>query len=132
LDRVRAVASARASGPESDRDADPGSVPVQAVGWAAAYTGPGGAVTAPRVIREVKATYTNEALSQKVQGTVVLELVVRADGRTSDIRVIRALDPGGLDEQAIIAASQWRFEPGRLASRPVDVLVTVMLDFWIR
>ncbi len=93
---------------------------------------PCGAVTAPRVIREVRPTYTNEALSHKIQGTVVLELVVRADGRPSDIRVIRALDPGGLDEQAIIAASQWRFEPGRLASRPVDVLVTVMLDFWIR
>jgi protein TonB len=87
---------------------------------------------APRVIREVKPTYTNEALSQKIQGTVVLELVVRADGRPSDIRVIRALDPGGLDEQAIIAASQWRFDPGRLGSMPVDVLVTVMLDFWIR
>jgi hypothetical protein len=33
---------------------------------------------------------------------------------------------------AIKAASQWRFEPGRLAGSPVDVLVTVMLDFWIR
>jgi outer membrane biosynthesis protein TonB len=37
-----------------------------------------------------------------------------------------------LDEQAIVAAAQWRFEPGRLAGRPVDVLVTVMIDFWIR
>ena len=36
------------------------------------------------------------------------------------------------DEQAIVAAAQWRFEPGRLAGRPVDVLVTVMIDFWIR
>jgi protein TonB len=74
----------------------------------------------------------NDALSQKIQGTVVLELVVRSDGRPSDIRIVRSLDPGGLDEQAIIAASQWRFEPGRLAGKPVDVLVTVMLDFWIR
>jgi protein TonB len=92
----------------------------------------GGAVTAPRVITEVKPTYTNEALFQKIQGTVVLELVVQANGRPSDIRVVRSLDPVGLDEQAIIAASQWRFEPGRLAGSPVDVLVTVMLDFWIR
>ena len=92
----------------------------------------GGAVTAPRVMTEVKPTYTNQALFQGIQGTVVLELVVRANGRPSDIRVVRSLDPGGLDEQAIIAASQWRFEPGRLAGSPVDVLVTVMLDFWIR
>jgi periplasmic protein TonB len=91
-----------------------------------------GAVTAPRVITEVKPTYTNEALFQKIQGTVVIELVVQANGRPSDIRVVRSLDPGGLDEHAIMAASQWRFEPGRLAGSPVDVLVTVMLDFWIR
>jgi TonB family protein len=62
----------------------------------------------------------------------MLELVVTRDGRPSQIRVVRSLDPRGLDEQAITAASQWRFEPGRLAGTPVDVLVTIMLDFWIR
>ena len=92
----------------------------------------GGSVTAPQVIFEVKPTYTNEALTQKIQGSVVLELVVQADGLPSDIRVVRSLDPGGLDQQAIIAASQWRFEPGRLSGRPVNVLVTLMLDFRIR
>lgn len=92
---------------------------------------PGGSVTVPRVIREVKPTYTVDALSQTIQGTVVLELVVQANGCPSHIRIIRSLDPG-LDEQAVIAAGQWRFEPGRLSGRPVDVLVTVMLDFWIR
>lgn len=93
---------------------------------------PGGAVTAPRVITEVKPTYTSESLYQRIQGTVVLELVVQANGRPSNIRIVRSLDPGGLDEQAIIAIRQWRFEPGRLAGMPVDVLVTVMLDFRIR
>ena len=44
----------------------------------------------------------------------------------------RSLDPGGLDERAIAAVNEWRFEPGRLAGRPVDVLVTVYLDFTIR
>jgi TonB family protein len=93
---------------------------------------PGGSVTPPRVITEVKPKYTAEAFSQNIQGTVVLELVVQANGRPSDIRIVGSLDPLGLDEQAIIAASQWRFEPGRLAGEPVNVVVTVMLDFWIR
>jgi periplasmic protein TonB len=93
---------------------------------------PGGSVTTPRVITEVKPTYTNDALTQKIQGTVVIELVVQASGVPSDIRVVRSLDPGGLDQQAIIAAGQWRFEPGRLAGRPVNVQVTLMLDFRIR
>jgi len=93
---------------------------------------PGGAVAPPRVITEVKPTYTNDALFRKIQGTVILELIVKQDGRPFQIRVVHSLDPKGLDQQAILAASQWRFEPGRLAGTPVDVLVTIMLDFWIR
>ncbi len=93
---------------------------------------PGGAVSAPRAIREVRPTYTSDALEQKIQGTVVLELVVTREGRPEQIRVIRSLDPDRLDKQAIMAASQWRFEPGRFAGEPVDVLVTLVLDFRIR
>lgn len=93
---------------------------------------PGGQVTAPRVILEVKPSYSSEALVRRIQGTVALEFVVRADGRPANIRVVRSLDAGGLDDQAIIAASQWRFEPGHFNGKPVDVLVTLMIDFWIR
>jgi TonB family protein len=92
----------------------------------------GGAVTAPRLITEVKPRYTAAALRNLVQGTVVLELVVTSDGCTSDIRIVRSLDPGGLDKEAVIATAQWRFEPGRLAGQPVPVLVQVILDFGIR
>jgi protein TonB len=67
-----------------------------------------------------------------IQGTVVLEAVVTVDGCPSRIRVIRSLDRGGLDEEAVAAVAQWRFEPGRLADAPVDVLVTIMLDFSVR
>jgi TonB family protein len=81
---------------------------------------------------QVKPRYTNEALSHKIQGAVWLELVVTRDGRADQIRVVRSLDPGGLDDKAVNAARQWRFEPGRLAGVPVDVLVTVVMDFLIR
>ncbi len=92
---------------------------------------PGGTVSPPRVIREVKPTFTADALARKVQGRVLLELVVNRLGRAENVRVVRPLDPG-LDEQAIAAARQWRFEPGRLAGTPVDVVVTLALDFWIQ
>jgi protein TonB len=92
---------------------------------------PGGAVTAPRALVEVKPTYTTNALFNKVQGSVLLEFIVTREGRPSQIRVVRSLDPE-LDQQAISAASQWRFEPGRVAGGPVDVLVTLVLDFSIR
>ena len=93
---------------------------------------PGGAVSAPRLIEEVRPHYTSDALRSKIQGTVVLEAIVRSDGSPSHIRVLRSLDRGGLDEEAVAAVAKWRFEPGRLAGEPVDVLVTIMVDFWIR
>jgi protein TonB len=92
---------------------------------------PGGAVSAPRALVEVKPTYTSNALRSRIQGSVVLEFVVTRDGRPSQIRVVRSLDRE-LDQQAIDAASRWRFEPGRLAGDAVNVLVTLMLDFRIR
>jgi len=92
---------------------------------------PGGAVTAPRVIREVKPTYTTEAMLQRIQGTVTLEVVVTREGCAAQMRVIRSLEHG-LDREAMAAVAQWQFEPGRLAGTPVDVLVNVMIDFWIR
>jgi TonB family protein len=92
----------------------------------------GGAVSAPRLIKEVRPKYTSAALLSHIQGTVVLEAVVTGDGCASHVRVVRSLDPGGLDDEAVAAVLQWRFEPGRLGGTPVDVLVTILLDFSIR
>jgi TonB family protein len=110
----------------------PGLGPGSGGGTAGGVYRPGGAVSAPRLIKEVKPRYTEGALRNMVQGTVVLEAVVTADGCASHIRILRSLDRGGLDEEAALAVSQWRFEPGRLAGAPVDVLVTIMVDFSIR
>jgi TonB family protein len=91
----------------------------------------GGAVSSPRVITQVKPKYTEDALVHKVQGTVVLDMIVTKDGAPAGITLTRSLDPG-LDAAAMDAARQWRFEPGRLAGTPVDVLVTLVLDFRIQ
>jgi TonB family protein len=90
---------------------------------------PGSGVSPPTLLQQVKPTYTAEALRLKIQGTVMLELIVQRDGTLSDIRVIRSLDPKGLDREAVVAVEQWRFGPGRLDGVPVDVLVTVVMDF---
>jgi periplasmic protein TonB len=92
----------------------------------------GGAVSAPRLIKEVKPKYTAEALLHKIQGAVVLEVVVMSDGRPSQIRVIKSLDRDGLDGEAVLAVAEWRFEPGRLAGEPVNVLVVIVVDFAVR
>jgi protein TonB len=94
---------------------------------------PGNGVTLPRVLREVRPQYTSDAMRAKVQGTVLLECVVRPDGAVGDIQVIRSLDPTfGLDQEAIKAAKQWRFAPGTRLGEPVSVLITIELTFTLR
>ena len=110
----------------------PGIGPGSGGGTGGGLYRPGVAVTSPTLLFQVRPSYTNEALLRKIQGTVLLEVIVRANGEPSNIRVIRSLDPGGLDEQAIEAVRQWRFNPGRLAGAPVDVLVMIVVDFSIR
>jgi protein TonB len=110
----------------------PGLGPGSGGGTGGGVYRPGGSVSAPRLIKEVKPRYTAEALRKVIQGTVVLEVVVTGDGCPSQIHVVRSLDRGGLDEEAVSAIAQWRFEPGRLAGAPVDVLVTIMVDFSVR
>jgi TonB family protein len=94
---------------------------------------PGNGVTFPVKLREVRPQYTSDAMRAKVQGTVLLECVVRADGSVGDVQVIRSLDPTfGLDQEAIKAAKQWMFRPGMRLGEPVSVLVTIELTFTLR
>jgi TonB family protein len=94
---------------------------------------PGNGVNLPRVIREVRPNYTADAMRAKVQGVVVLECIVRPDGSVSDVQVIRSLDSTfGLDQEAIKAAKQWRFQPGTRMGEPVSVLISIELTFTLR
>lgn len=92
---------------------------------------PGNGVVPPTLLREVKPKYTADAMRQRIQGTVVLEVVVGRDGLPLAIRVTRSLERG-LDQEAIEAVRGWRFTPGRIGDTPVDVLVTILLDFQVR
>src|SRR5438105_4300466 len=75
---------------------------------------PGDGVSLPRVTREVRPYYTNEARDQRIEGTVVMDIVAQADGSVGDVKVTRSLDSVyGLDANAVTAMKQWRFEPGK-------------------
>ena len=93
---------------------------------------PGSGVTTPTVRSQVRPNYTPDAMHRRIQGSVVLEMIVGADGVPYGIRVVRSLDAHGLDEEAMLAASQWRFNPGRKGEIPVDVRVILVVDFHLR
>ena len=90
----------------------------------------GGDVTAPVLVKRVDPRYTSEAMVTKITGVVVLEAVVRADGTIGAVRVVKSLDAKfGLDRAAIEAAKAWVFKPGIRRGQPVDVIVTLILEF---
>ena len=92
---------------------------------------PGSGIEAPRLLREVKADYTEDARQHGVSGDVVLEIVVRRDGSVGDVRVLQGL-AGGLNDRAVQAVRQWRFAPARRQDVAVDVIVEVAVEFTLR
>ena len=92
---------------------------------------PGSGITPPRLLREVKPDYTEEARQRNIEGEVELEIVVRRDGSVGDIRLIDGLGYG-LNERAIAAVRQWRFSPAQRRGAAVDVLVEVAVEFRLR
>ncbi|HXT68989.1 MAG TPA: energy transducer TonB [Vicinamibacterales bacterium] len=92
-----------------------------------------GAVTPAVPLRQPKPAYTPGALAAKIQGSVTLEVEVLANGTVGNVRVIKSLDRiYGLDQEAIKAAKNWFFIPGRSGGRPVDTIVHIILDFNLR
>lgn len=92
---------------------------------------PGSGVEPPRLLREVRANYTDEGRRANINGEVVLEIVVRRDGSVGDVKFLKRLGYG-LDQKAVEAVRQWRFSPARLKGTPVDVVVEVGVEFRLR
>jgi protein TonB len=88
----------------------------------------GGGVSAPRVLYSPDPEFSEEARKAKFQGTVILALIVGTNGRAHEVRIVRSLGMG-LDEKAIEAIRQWKFDAGRKDGAPVAVQVNVEVNF---
>ena len=92
----------------------------------------GSGVTMPQILQQTTPSYTDDAIKSKVQGTVILQAVIRKDGTVDSFKVLRGLGHG-LEEKVIQEiAENWIFRPGTLKGRPVDVLATIEVQFNLR
>ena len=90
-------------------------------------------VSPPRIQQQVNPRYTQEAMRQKIAGSVAVQFVVGADGTVQNPRIIRSLDATfGLDDEALKAVRQWRFAPGTKDGQPVPILTTAEVVFALR
>ena len=88
----------------------------------------GGGVSAPRAILTPDPEYSEEARKAKYQGTCILWLIVGPDGKPRDVKVARTLGMG-LDQKAIEAVRNWKFEPAMKDGKPVAVQINVEVNF---
>ena len=101
----------------------------------------GNGVSAPRVVFAPEPEFSEEARKHKISGDVIVSFVVGLDGKPSDVRVTKSLADGvapklkkaalSLDQKAVEAVRQYRFEPAIFEGHPVPVRTTASVNFQI-
>jgi TonB family protein len=84
--------------------------------------------TRPVLLLVKEPEYSEAARKAKHQGTVVLHVEVDESGQATNLKVLRSLGLG-LDEKALEAVQQWKFQPGMKDGKPVAVQAQVVVDF---
>ena len=91
-----------------------------------------GDVTNPVLLPETKIEpeYPELARVARLEGNVILQAIVRADGSVGDVQVLRTNRPNmGFEDSAVEAVKQWRYKPATQNGRPVEVYFTVFVEF---
>lgn len=87
----------------------------------------GGAILEPRLIHRVDPVYPLIAVAAQIEGMVILEATVDEAGAVTDTRVLRSHSV--LDQAAVDAVEQWRYEPLRLNGKAQPFVLTVTVSF---
>ena len=77
--------------------------------------------------KDVKPVYPPIAQSARVQGIVIVEVVISPTGKVVDARVLRSIPL--LDGAALDAVKQWEFTPTLLNGQPTAIVMSVTVNF---
>jgi TonB family protein len=87
----------------------------------------GGNISPPRKLHDVRPAYPDDALKARITGAVILETIIGVDGAVTSVKVLKGHPM--LDQAAIDAVRQWRFEPTYLNGVAIPVIMTVITTF---
>ena len=85
----------------------------------------------PTPIRRIKPVYPEKCKKEKIEGTVVLEIKIDAEGNVTDARVLKSVHPD-IDKAAMEAIKKWKYEPVLKDGKPVPVVFAVTINFYLR
>jgi TonB family protein len=86
----------------------------------------GNGVSSPRLVHQVEPEHPRQGF--RISGAVIIGLIVTAKGEPDDVHVVRPLDKD-VDQSAIDAVKQWRFEPATKDGKAVAVRISVEIRF---
>jgi|SRR5689334_629750 len=87
----------------------------------------GGNVKRPELVHKVEPTYPPLARQTRVQGNVVIDCVIDKQGNVTQVKAVSGHPL--LVQSALSAVKQWKFKPTMLNGQPVDVAMTVTVQF---
>ena len=73
--------------------------------------------------------YPTRARQRKIEGRIVMSLLIGADGTVKRARILESQPPDVFDRAVLDALPGWRFEPARYKNENVQVWVTLPLEF---
>ena len=85
-------------------------------------------ITPPKAIYQPSPEYAKGPRKKKIQGIVVVSIVITAEGAVGDAKVTTSLDKD-LDKKALDAVSRWRFQPATKDGKPVALRTVVEVNF---
>ena len=85
-------------------------------------------VELPKIVERVPPEYTADAKEARVQGVVILDLLVDELGNVREVEVVKPL-PFGLSEAAADAAREWKFSPASHDGKAVSHVFRVTIEF---
>jgi TonB family protein len=95
---------------------------------AAAAAANGTPTKPPSVISKIDPAYSEEARQAKYNGSVSIQVIIDQDGFPIKLRIVHPIGLG-LDEKALEALKQWRFNPANRGGEPVPYQATVEITF---
>ena len=97
--------------------------------WVSGYSG----VSYPKLIKRFLPRYPTQARQRRIMGAVILAAIIKKDGSVGSILVLRAPASGlGFEAAALEALQRWRYEPATRNGEPVEVSLTIVIEFDLR
>ncbi|MDH4220798.1 MAG: energy transducer TonB, partial [Candidatus Aminicenantes bacterium] len=75
--------------------------------------------------------YPEKCKKEKIEGTVVLEIKIDAEGNVIDAKILKSVHPD-IDKAAMEAIKKWKYKPVLKDGKPVPVVFAVTINFWLR